>query len=80
MLCPTPGQPCSLLTWATSQLPTPVQPAEVAALLVGLSVALWTYTTNGYDRDFTCARVWLWHSAVGVFSYLQITEEGRKGA
>mmetsp|Transcript_28445 Transcript_28445/g.58172 ORF Transcript_28445/g.58172 Transcript_28445/m.58172 type:complete len:263 (+) Transcript_28445:101-889(+) len=44
---------------------------KLVALLLAMAIGFGTYMTNGYDRDFTCLRVWIWHGCVGVFSFMQ---------
>ena len=51
------------------------QKEYVAALVMCLTTVIGfaTYMTNGYDNDFTCARVWIWHGCIGVFAYIEAT-------
>jgi len=45
---------------------------DVAVMVGAMVVAFVTYMTNGYDRDFTCPRVWLWHGMCSVFALYEI--------
>lgn len=45
---------------------------DVAIMVGAMAVAFATYMTNGYDRDFTCPRVWIWHGMCSVFALYEI--------
>lgn len=47
---------------------------DVVVMAVFMIIAFGTYMTNGYDKDFTCFRVWIWHGCCSVFiGYLYLT-------
>ena len=45
---------------------------EIAIMVGAMTIAFVTYMTNGYDSDFTCARVWVWHGMCSVFAVYEI--------
>ena len=52
----------------------------MGTMVVNLVVGYITYMTNGYDKDFTCPKVWVWHGCLGVVSLGQIYVLGKLGA
>ena len=53
---------------------------EVGAMLAAMAVGFGTYMTNGYDRDFTCFRVWLWHGSCACFAAVEMSAMAMNGA
>jgi len=47
-------------------------PMDALKISLTTALAMTTYITNGYDQDFTCTRLWIWHGCIGVFTYLEI--------
>jgi len=45
---------------------------DVFVMVGALVVAFVTYMTNGYDRDFTCTRVWIWHGMCSLFGLYEV--------
>jgi hypothetical protein len=54
--------------------------AIIAAMVGTLVVGFFTYMSNGYDRDFTCPKVWIWHGCLGVVALAQVAVLASLGA
>jgi len=46
--------------------------SEFVQMLGCMMCAFGVYMTNGFDKDFTCFRVWLWHGACAYQMIFQI--------
>jgi len=47
-------------------------PVDAFMMSLTTAVAMTTYMTNGYNQDFTCARLWIWHGCIGIFTWIEI--------